>query len=176
MIRFRGRENGFSMMEVLISLAVLSIGLTGVALMHLTTLKYVHSAHYRSMASAIALDFEERLWWEIADNDMTGCPDLTTADGSALDNLLSHWNRDYVGGQGEGAWNWSSAQMLKVPGLQISAGTVTENEFVSEVPITLTWTEGRFSEEFAEGQNSATESFTYRVRIVCRDAEEEEEV
>ena len=169
------KESGFSMIEVLIALMVLSIGLAGVAAMHMTTLQYVHSAHYRSMASTIALDFEERLWWEIADNSMTGCPDMTTADDSAMDNLMDHWSRTYAGGEGEGAWNWSSARMLNVPGLQVSMGTVEENEFISEVPITLTWSEGRFSEEFDEGENTATESFTYNVRIVCRDAEEEEE-
>ncbi|HKJ18311.1 MAG TPA: type IV pilus modification protein PilV [Xanthomonadales bacterium] len=176
MKRLTRREDGFSMMEVLIALAVLSIGLTGVAVMQLSTLKYVHSSHYRSMASTIALDFEERVWWELADNTMTGCPDLTGADGSALDNLLTHWNREYVGGEGDGAWGWSDARMLKVPGLQITAGTATTNEFISEVPITLTWAESRFDEEFPEGETSATESFTYNVRVVCRKAEEEEEV
>ncbi len=163
------KQGGFSMMEVMIALAVLSIGLAGVAVMQMTTLQYVHSAHYRSMASTIALDFEERLWWEIADNSMTGCPDVTGADGSPLDDLVTHWNRDYVGGESQGAWNWSNAQMLKVPGLSITAGTAVTGDTVTEVPITLSWAENRFSEEFEEGQTSATESFTYNVRILCRD-------
>ena len=62
---------GFSILEVLIALAVLSIGLAGLAVMHFNSLKYVHSAYYRSLASAVALDFEERLWLELADGTET---------------------------------------------------------------------------------------------------------
>lgn len=154
-------------MEVMIALAVLSIGLAGMAVMQLTTLQFVHSAHYRSMASAVALDFEERLWLELADNNLTGCPDVSTDDGSPLDLLLEHWNRDYVGGDGDDDWGWSDARMLKIPSLQIAVGDPVAGTATTQVPITLTWNESRFSD--FEG---TTETFTYNVRIPCR-AEEE---
>lgn len=164
----RVRQSGLSLIEVLIALAVISIGLAGMAAMQLTTLQFVHSAHYRSMASAIALDFEERLWLEIADNDLSGCPDVSAASGSPIDALLAHWGRDYVGGQDQDDWNWSTARMLKVPNLTITAGTPVTGTSVTLVPITLSWNESRFSDQ----EGTTTESFQYNVRILCR-AEEE---
>ena len=83
-----GHQSGLTIIEVLISLAVLSIGLAGLAAMQLASLQYVHSAHYRSMASTIALDFEERLWVAISDNNLTGCPSESTHVGG----LSSYWN------------------------------------------------------------------------------------
>ena len=168
----RRRQDGLSLIEVLIALAVISIGLAGMAAMQMTTLQFVHSAHYRSMASTVALDFEERLWLELADNDLTGCPDVSAADGSPLATLLSHWNREYVGGEDADAWAWSSARMLKVPGLSITAGTpVTGMSSVTQIPITLTWSENRFSDQ---ENDVTTETFTYNVRILCRPEAEEE--
>ena len=159
----RNRQQGLSLIEVLIALAVISIGLAGMAAMQLTTLQFVHSAHYRSMASTIALDFEERLWLELADNELVGCPDVTDDEGSPIDVLLDHWGRDYVGGEEEGDWSWSSARMLKVPGLTIAAGDPVPGTAVTEIPITLSWNESRFSDF-----ESTTETFEYNVRILCR--------
>lgn len=161
------RQSGLSLIEVLIALAVISIGLAGMAAMQLTTLQFVHSAHYRSMASTIALDFEERLWLELADNNLTGCPDTSDAAGSPIDELLAHWGRDYVGGVDADDWNWSSARMLKIPNLAIALGEPVPLPSVTEIPITLSWNENRFSDVEA-----ITESFEYNVRILCR-AEEE---
>lgn len=157
------RQAGLSLIEVLIALAVISIGLAGMAAMHLTTLQFVHSAHYRSMASTVALDLEERLWLEVADDSLAGCPDTSTDPGSPIDNLLAHWSRDYVGGQDQDDWNWSTARMLKVPSLEITVGAAVPGTFVTEIPVTLSWNESRFSDS-----EDTTESFLYTVRVVCR--------
>lgn len=157
------RQTGLSLIEVLIALAVISIGLAGMAAMQLTTLQFVHSAHYRSMASTIALDLEERLWLELADDALSGCPDVTNDAGSPIDQLLDHWSRDYVGGSGAGDWGWSSARMLKVRDLTVTAGTPVTGTAVTEIPVTLSWNESRFS-----NVESTTESFVYNVRILCR--------
>ncbi len=161
--RQRHSQQGLSLIEVLIALAVISIGLAGMAAMQLTTLQFVHSAHYRSMASTIALDFEERLWLALADNNLSGCPDVSDGTGSHIEALLAHWSRDYVGGTNEGDWDWSSARMLKVPGLSVTAGTPVTGTSVTLVPITLSWNESRFSDD-----ESTTETFEYNVRILCR--------
>lgn len=155
----RDALSGLSLLEVLIALAVISIGLAGMAAMQMTTLQYVHSAHYRSMASTIALDLEERLWLEIADNDLSGCPDVSNDPGSPIDDLLTHWNRDYVGG----SWDWSMARMLKIPNLEITAGTPVVGASVTEIPVTLSWGESRFTDS-----EPATETFVYHIRILCR--------
>ncbi len=159
------RQSGFSLIEVLIALAVISIGLVGMAAMQLTTLQFVHSGHYRSMASTIALDLEERLWLELADNDLVGCPNVTNDEGSPIDVLLDHWSRVLVG-QGDD-WSWSTARMLKIPNLTIEAGDPVTGTAVTLIPVTLSWNENRFSDV-----ESTTESFEYNVRILCRVEEE----
>ena len=169
-----GRQSGVSLMEVLIALAVLSIGLAGIAAMQITTLQFVHSAHYRSMASAIALDLEERLWLALADDELAGCPSTGNEEGTPIAEMLAHWSREYVGGEEEGDWNWSDSAMLKVPNLQIGVGEPegTAPDGVIQVPVTLSWDENRFAD--LEGGDPA-ESFTYNVRILCRSSGEEEE-
>jgi type IV pilus assembly protein PilV len=167
---YTNRESGLSLIEVLIALAVISIGLAGMAAMQLTTLQFVHSAHYRSMASTVALDFEERLWLELANDGLSGCPDVSDG-GTPAAELLAHWSRDHVGGETDADWDWSSARMLKVPNLTITMGTpVTGMASVTQIPVTLSWNENRFSDVEA-----TTETFTYNVRILCRAVEEEEE-
>ncbi len=152
-------QKGFTLIEVMIALAVLTIGLTGLAAMQLTSLQYVHSSHFRSMASTIAMDFEERLWLRLADNDLLGCPDATAAVGSPAAELASHWNRTAVGAD----WDWSTANMLRIPGLIITPGTPVPGVSVVEIPIVLSWSEARFGD-----RESTTETFTYNVRIQCR--------
>ncbi len=163
-------QKGMSLIEVLIALAVLSIGLVGMAAMNMTTLQYVHSAHYRSLATTIALDIEERLWVELSDNDLEGCPDISTGDGTPVAAMLTHWSREYVGGEGEDDWSWSSMKMLQVPNLAVSVGTPIALTRVVQIPITLSWNDSRFSEN-----ESTTESFEYNIRILCRDSGEEVE-
>jgi prepilin-type N-terminal cleavage/methylation domain-containing protein len=53
-IETAGRERGFTLIEVLIALLVLTIGLVGMAALHMTSLKNAHSSYYRSIASSVA--------------------------------------------------------------------------------------------------------------------------
>jgi type IV pilus assembly protein PilV len=172
-----GRANhGFTLIEVMIALAVLTIGLTGLAAMQMSSMQYVHSSHYRSMATTIALDFEERLWLELADNTMVGCPDASAAAGSPVALLATHWNRTAVGGD----WDWSTAPMLRIPGLTITPGTPGTPEdigaMVRLIPITLSWKEARFGDkeeaplDCPDMPDGDTECFIYNVRIQCRSA------
>jgi hypothetical protein len=117
------------------------------------------------MASAIALDFEERLWIEIADNTMTGCPSSTTGEGTPITDLLTAWSRS----AGTETYGLDAApRLLKIPGMTISVGTVVEQTTDSPVvliPLTFGWTENRFSDD-----ESNSESYTYNVRVLCRPA------
>ena len=55
------RELGFSMIEILITLVILSIGLLGIAGLQLTGLQSNRSAYYRSQATVIAYDMIDRM-------------------------------------------------------------------------------------------------------------------
>jgi type IV pilus assembly protein PilV len=147
------------MLEVLIALLVLSIGLAGLAAMQLSSLQYVHSAHYRSMASAIALDFEERMWIAVSDGTMPDCPSQSTL----RDELAAYWSSQ-TASMTYGAD--SAPQKLVIPNLLVTVGNVVEdttNSPVKTIPLTFSWAENRFSDE-----ESTTESFTYNARILCR--------
>lgn len=55
------RMQGLSMIEILVTVVVLSIGLLGLAGLQLTGLKYNHSAYLRSQATLLASDVIDRM-------------------------------------------------------------------------------------------------------------------
>jgi type IV pilus assembly protein PilV len=54
-------SRGFSLMEILVTVIVLSIGLLGLAGLQLSSLKYNHSAYLRSQATFLANDIIDRM-------------------------------------------------------------------------------------------------------------------
>lgn len=168
-MKFRHQQTcspgGFTLIEVMIALAVLTIGLTGLAAMQLSAMQYSHSSHYRSLASTIALDFEERLWLELADNDLACGTDWSTKVGV----LAADWNRAYLAAEEDGDEGEEEgeavSQMLRIPTLVISNGTASTAGSTVTVPITLSWTEARFGDT-----ETTTETFSYNVRIQCTPA------
>ncbi len=64
--RNSGSQSGFTLIEALVALLVLSIGMLGVAAMQLKALQGAHVAYQRSIASLAAQDAQERLWAEVA--------------------------------------------------------------------------------------------------------------
>jgi type IV pilus assembly protein PilV len=56
-----GRPRGFTLIEMLVSLVVLSIGLLGVAALQLTSLRSNHSSAMRSQATFLAYDIIDRM-------------------------------------------------------------------------------------------------------------------
>ena len=164
--RNRNRQGGLSLLEVLIALAVLSIGLAGLAIMHMNSLQYVHSAYYRSLASAIALDFEERLWLRLADDTVTDCPDLT-ASGEAYLALLAEW-RDRSVVSADGFPGFGDSNLAKIRNLTVTPGTVSTTTF-TELPVTLTWTDTRFDDaNVVTDESDRSETYVYNVRLLCK--------
>lgn len=60
-IRNRNHNHGFSMIEVLVTLLVLSIGLLGLAAMQANSMQSTHSAYLRSQATYLAYDMLDRM-------------------------------------------------------------------------------------------------------------------
>lgn len=166
MMKPKAHQTGITMLEVLIALAILSIGLAGVALMHLNSLKYVHSAYERSVASSIALDLEERLWLAVADTSSVGCPDLT-AGGAHFTALDTHWTEAVATTSGG-----KKVFPVELEGLQISVvgtptvyGTEGSAPAYAEVDIRLTW--GDDAELIQDSSASTSMQFDYTARIYC---------
>ncbi|ABA58729.1 Type IV fimbrial biogenesis protein PilV [Nitrosococcus oceani ATCC 19707] len=57
----RPQPKGFSLLEVLVSVAVLSIGLLGLAGLQTTGIRHNHSAYLRSQATLLAYDITDRM-------------------------------------------------------------------------------------------------------------------
>ena len=74
--------SGFTLIEILIALLVLSIGLLGLAAVQFQSLQNSHASYERSMATMQTRDLVERLWGGICD--------LYDADG----NIVSGGEKD----------------------------------------------------------------------------------
>ncbi|MFU8832281.1 MAG: type IV pilus modification protein PilV [Wenzhouxiangella sp.] len=174
-------QSGLTLLEVLIALLVLSIGLVGMASLHLTSLQASHSSYYRSIASTISLNIEERLW-QMANDTLTDpgqciTDDLLTGGGGLAETITSDWR---PGATHSSGWAWADYPLAGIPNVTIRFGTVTTGSITRpnftagggtngewtdqwrEVPLRITWTEDRFANDA-----SNAESFDYTVRIPC---------
>lgn len=151
------KQGGFSLIEVLIALIILSVGLIGIAALTVVSLQSVNSSLYTSIASSIALDLEERLWLAVAEKE-SGCP--TTADVNAL--LVA----------ARAQWTSQNAAFLRLPpNSDIAIGSIgtppvgvhqSASSRTLFVPLLVTWPESRFG--------GLAEEFAYTATVHCRKA------
>jgi len=111
---------GFTLLETLIALVVLSVGSLGSVALQLHALQATHSAYQRSLASLIAADAGERLWLGLA----TGQIDLA---------WLPEWvqRRDCGGADPH----------VCLPELEVRIDGVSERRVIS-----VSWAESRFQD------------------------------
>ena len=90
-------QTGFTLLEVLIALLVLSIGLLGLAGLQVQGLKYNHDAYVRSQGTYLAYDMFERMRLNAANADsyvggkpLAGCG----GGGSLAENDRACWFED----------------------------------------------------------------------------------
>lgn len=121
------KDRGFSLLEVLIALLVLSFGLLGLAALQIKSLQSSHAGYQRMLASIIAMDASERIW---ANQAAPADDRLTVAQ------LQAAWLND---------WTDSSNNRQILPGF---AGTLVENP-VSFYTINIAWDDSRFVNEDA---------------------------
>jgi len=112
------KSEGFTLVEALVALLVLSIGLLGVAGMQLKALQSAHAGYQRSVASLAAQDAQERLWGKLK-SSFPACPDP---------NSVNHEE-------------WQSNWELVLPNLQ---PLTYSDEGSCTFTVDLTWDEGRF--------------------------------
>jgi type IV pilus assembly protein PilV len=73
---------GFSLLEVLVALLVLSVGLLGLASLQATTVRFNHGAYLRSQATNLAYDMADRMRAN-RDEALIGSYDIATFPGPA---------------------------------------------------------------------------------------------
>ena len=111
----RIHQSGFSLIEVLVTLLVLSIGLLGVAALQVVSLQYSSTSLHRSIAVIQANDLVERLWANACD-----VPDATRR------------------AQIETTWN--TAHAASIPGRN---AVLNFNTTTSDYQIDIRWSEER---------------------------------
>lgn len=120
-------ENGFSLIEALVAVLVLSFGLLGAAAVQLKALQSSHAGYQRSLASLAAQDAQERLWAELVleDDGSYSCPDEAVVNGAGS--------------------NWASAWSVHLPDADTTppVGSPTS---VCVYDITVTWSDTRLEE------------------------------
>ncbi|PAU74335.1 type IV pilus modification protein PilV [Halomonas salipaludis] len=85
-------QAGFTLIEALVALLVLSIGMLGVAVMQLKALQGAHAAYQRSLASLAAQDAQERLWAVMANApDELVCPSWEEAQNIGGSSWHAQW-------------------------------------------------------------------------------------
>ncbi|WP_157890342.1 type IV pilus modification protein PilV [Marinobacterium aestuarii] len=161
-------ERGFSMIEVLITLLVFSIGLLGMGAMYAQSLSISHNTYLRSLASIQAADMDERIRanpWAAADAyvmDGTQCLGLGSGAASvavpvapvdcatascAVSQTVS-WDLE----------QWCSANIDLFGGLFASAAITSTS---GDYQIDLNWQE-RVSEQNNQ-RSIETRGFSYRL-------------
>lgn len=123
-------ERGFTLIEALVALLVLSIGMLGVAAMQLKALQGAHAAYQRSIASLAAQDAQERLWARMAEVGGRVCPSWSDAKDFGVEK------------------SWHDTWEGYLPGLVLAAVTPpgSPNE-ECEFDISVQWSDSRFGEE-----------------------------
>lgn len=128
-------SRGFSLLEVLITLVVLSVGLLGIAGLQITSLRYAHNANLRYQAALQANDMADRMRANQlgvesgAYNNISGM----SSDPGCISSGCSASEM----AQGD-EYEWNTANSVLLPSGQ---GTVVGNGANSVFTITVTWTE-----------------------------------
>lgn len=119
--RFGRGNKGFSLVEVLVSLVIVSLGLLGLAAMQLKGLQSAHLSYQRTLATVAAQDAVERLWvrlWEAQDS----CPSPESVES-----------------------DWLLAWKVNLPGMESRSSISAIPECGFEVVVE--WLDERFSNE-----------------------------
>ncbi len=136
------RENGLTLIEVLVAALVLAVGLVGLAGLHLNSLQATHSSYYRSVATMIALDAEERAWLRLAESG-----DLEAGDLPAIVTaVVADWNQA------------CPDDCVLLPNLDVDLSVAATGTTWIDIEIEVSWAEGRFVDVDRE-------TFAFRTRI-----------
>ncbi|MDN5872573.1 MAG: type IV pilus modification protein PilV [Nitrococcus sp.] len=146
-----GRSGGFTLVEVLIALLVLSVGLLGIAGLQLTSLRSNHSAYLRSQATLMAYDILDRMRANRAQAQSDGY-DITIDD---VTDLPSVKGTPTQAAQDLNAWG---ANVLAL--LPAAVATVNENNDI--VNISIQWDDSRADRADDRSGTAVTDSTQFQ--------------
>jgi type IV pilus assembly protein PilV len=131
----RPRQNGFSMLEVLITILLISFGMLGMAALVTTGMRSNNTAHLRSVATQQTLDIADRMRANLV-GVRTGTYDaLANTIPASDDCMAAECDTAQIANYDHAQWNTANAALL--PG---GMGTVAGN-LAAGFQITMMWTE-----------------------------------
>ncbi|MBB3185465.1 type IV pilus assembly protein PilV [Halomonas fontilapidosi] len=135
------KTRGFTLIEALVALLVLSIGLLGLAMMQVKAMKSAHVAYQRSIATIAAQDMVERLWVELGRGAPASivCPEATATVPPTSETILFQWHKE-----------WEKSIPSLVMDSDGSSGTQTvvkDGSVACKYTITVQWEDERFGDE-----------------------------
>lgn len=148
--------NGFSLLEVLITILVVSLGLLGMAALIMSGVRSNNIAHYRSVATKQAEDIADRMRANLAGARAGNYDTLTANIPSSSDCMATACSAAQMAAYDHSQWNTANSRLL--PGGQ---GTVNGNVTVGYT-ITLMWTEKDMNGESDPGCSVNTRCFAAR--------------
>lgn len=134
-VRTLNRHDGFSMMEVLITILVISFGLLGVAGLVTTGMSSNAVAQYRSIATQQTLDMADRMRANLVGVRAGSYDALTANIPASNDCMAAACDATQMATYDHARWNTANSVLL--PG---GSGTVAGN-LATGFLITLMWTE-----------------------------------
>ncbi|WP_010626530.1 type IV pilus modification protein PilV [Halomonas sp. KM-1] len=136
----RHAQSGFTLLEALIAVLVLSIGLLGVAAMQLRALQSAHMGYQRAVVSLAAIDAQERAWAELSlsESDPKSCP-----DASMMPYIRGAWLSEWFG----------------VGRVLTNAGSTFNRASECEYTVSIEWQETRYS------IGETGDAFVYQFRL-----------
>jgi len=140
--QYRLNQGGFTMIEILVALVVLSIGLLGVAGLQITGLQGGNSSYLRSQANLYAQDIIERMRANrnaavAQDYDITMTAGIPTATGTIAEQDINDWLRNISGRNPDGSTD-ATRTRGSLPG---GDGSVDYDAGTQNVTVTVQWTD-----------------------------------
>lgn len=132
------KQNGFTLIEVLVTMVVMAIGLLGLAGLQVTSLRNTEVAYQRSQATTLAYDMLDRMRSNptgVADGKYD---DITAAPASYTDCTSNTCDTDAMATFDNGDW-----QAKIAADLPSGSGAVSGSGSGSVFTITISWDEDR---------------------------------
>ena len=145
------RQRGFTLIEVLISILILSVGLLGAAAMQLQSLKFTQASQWRSQANFLAYDIVERIRANRVNAASYG---LTLDDGPPSGGLDTVAKIDIS--------DWLGQLSSTIPG---GDGSITWDNGSNELVIVVVSSDQAKVRSVVDGDVAADSTFTYSTRL-----------
>lgn len=129
------KQGGFSMLEVLVSILVLSLGLLGMAALVMTGMRSNNAAYFRSIATQQTMDIADRIRANLAGARAGNYDALTAVIPVSGDCVAAHCNAAQMSIYDHAQWN--TANSILLPG---GMGTVV-GTLATGFLVTLSWSE-----------------------------------